>query len=323
MTELTRPEQVAAVLIATFAGRDDAYPAWDGREYTTVHAPLTPAVVVTALTSPASAPRPVSAFFLTPDSRTHVGALDLDRPDGWELARGLGSEMWAAGIFTFAEESRDGRAHLWLSIVERVPAILVRRALLAFLQAAGLADAKDIELRPKQDRIQPDRYGNGLRLPTMPNKNTGKRYPLCDPRTGAPLGKTLSEMLLAVELTPVSAIASAAERWRAPQAIAQPAIRRDSYYAGDSPIDRFNAAVGVSQVLRREWGAGFVRDKHQDVQPGKSIRCPAHTDDSPSLSIAKDDARVWCHSPACDLHGADGQGHDAYSLWQLAQGRAA
>ena len=69
-------------------------------------------------------------------------------------------------------------------------------------------------------------------------------------------------------------------------------------------------------VLAREWGV-------PNATPGRSVRCPAHEDQNPSLSIARDDSRAWCHASVCALHGPNGAGHDAYSLWQLAKGRAA
>jgi len=66
-------------------------------------------------------------------------------------------------------------------------------------------------------------------------------------------------------------------------------------------------------VLRRELGV-------ENAAPGRTIRCPCHDDRAPSLSIARDDSRVWCHAPSCDL-SADGRGQDAYGLWALAKTR--
>ena len=74
----------------------------------------------------------------------------------------------------------------------------------------------------------------------------------------------------------------------------------------DSPIDRFNASVTVSEVLRRDYGL--------EARPGRAIRCPFHDDRHPSLSILPDDRRVVCHSPTCRLSG---RGADAWDLAHL------
>ena len=84
-------------------------------------------------------------------------------------------------------------------------------------------------------------------------------------------------------------------------------------------IARFNAEHGVCEVLLRDWDTD-----PSTTQPGRSIRCPAHDDSSPSLSISKDDDRVWCHVPACILAGdltdkGSYRGHDAFSLAVLAE----
>jgi len=82
------------------------------------------------------------------------------------------------------------------------------------------------------------------------------------------------------------------------------------------PIAYFNQQVTVSDVLRDSWGVPKRRsDKH--AVPGQTIHCPAHDDRSPSLSIAPDDRRVWCHSVRCVLYN-DGRGRDAWDLHRLA-----
>lgn len=72
-------------------------------------------------------------------------------------------------------------------------------------------------------------------------------------------------------------------------------------------IKEFNAVHGVCEVLASDWGV-------EEAEAGRTIRCPAHDDRSPSLSISADDRRVWCHSLSCVLRGNEGQGHDAFSL---------
>jgi DNA primase len=83
--------------------------------------------------------------------------------------------------------------------------------------------------------------------------------------------------------------------------------RRD--VTAESPIERFNAVVGVSTVLARQYGL--------DAAPGRTVRCPAHEDRHASLSVLPDDRRVFCHSPGCPLNDG-GRGADAWALQELA-----
>lgn len=294
--------------ISTFAGRTDAYTRHNGSQWVAVREPLAPAVVVDAITSG----HPLSFYFLGPDNLTHVSALDFDTDDGWEQALAVGRAMWTDGTPAHVERSRRG-AHLWCVADERLPAILWRRTLRAYLGAADLpTDDPRIELRPGSDRLSgPDSLGHALRAPMMPHPQTGEAHPLCDPRDGHPLHRKIAGMLLELQQAPAERIIAAAERWQPPAIEAT--VPRRAVRLGTSPIEAFNA-VGVSAVLTRDWGCDPMR-----TRPGTTVRCPAHPDRVPSLSIARDDSRAWCHSPSCELHGPDGAGHDAYSLWQLAK----
>jgi hypothetical protein len=308
-------EQVTRTYIATFAGRADAYVQWTGSQYIAVRQPLTAEAVLTALRDR----KPIGAYFLMPDNSSHVAALDLDRPDGWEVACRVGTWLWAQLVPAYVERSRGGRAHVWIVVapdssaeIASLPGVILRFALRAALAAAGCDGSSAIELRPGSDRLsRPDGLGQALRLPTMPHKATGERHPLCDPRTGGPIGRTLGEMLLAFEPALTARVVELAERYRPP---ALALIRPERPSVGSSPsrpIARFNANVGVCEVLRREFGV-------DNAAPGRTIRCPCHDDRAPSLSIARDDTRVWCHAPSCDL-SADGRGQDAYGVWALAR----
>lgn len=310
-------EQVTRTYIATFAGRADAYVQWTGSQYVAVRQPLTAEVVLAALRDR----KPIGAYFLMPDSSSHVAALDLDRPDGWEVACRVGTWLWAQVLPAYVERSRAGRAHLWIVVapdsakeLASLPGVILRLALRAALAATRLDGSPAIELRPGSDRLsRPDGLGQALRLPTMPHKATGERHPLCDPRTGEPIGETLGEMLLALEPAPSARVVELAEQYRPPAPAVTRPDRPSVSLTGPGQIDRFNAHVGVCEVLRRELGV-------ENAAPGRTIRCPCHDDREPSLSIARDDSRVWCHAPSCDL-SADGRGQDAYGLWALAKTR--
>ena len=82
----------------------------------------------------------------------------------------------------------------------------------------------------------------------------------------------------------------------------------------ESPIERFNASVTVSDVLARDFAL--------QARPGRAVRCVFHDDKHPSLSILADDRRVFCHSPACWANN-DGRGRDAWDLAHAAPGEVA
>jgi hypothetical protein len=82
----------------------------------------------------------------------------------------------------------------------------------------------------------------------------------------------------------------------------------------ESPIAAFNRSVPVSLVLSRDYGITAI--------PGRAVRCVFHDDRHPSLSILRDDRRVFCHAPGCWAHNA-GQGRDAWDLAHAATGTVA
>ena len=65
-------------------------------------------------------------------------------------------------------------------------------------------------------------------------------------------------------------------------------------------------------MLRDLWGV-------ENARPGKAVRCPAHDDRNPSLSILRDDKRVICKTPGCILNNDD-HGRGTYELTRLAPG---
>jgi len=296
-------EQAAEVYAATFAGRRDAYSFWNGEHWQAVRKPLTSKVVLDAFLSGV----PISAYVLTSKSTTHIAALDIDRDDGYELGLRFGEKLSGLGGIGYIERSARG-CHFWILIDQQLPAVLVRRALRALVHEAGLPDDKKIELRPGSDRLNDeDSLGHCIRMPTMPHQRTHKRYRLIA-TTGEILPGKLTEMMLEIESCPSAIIRDAAERAPLPPLTNSPKDLRFPH--GDPP-----ASDSVSDILRDLWGVPNAR-------PGIAVKCPAHDDRHPSLSIAKDDQRVWCKSGSCILSGSGGeQGLGAYQLTQLAPKR--
>lgn len=310
------PLEVAGYYSTLFLARSDAYSAWNTRfdppGWRPVRAPLTPEIILNGLTKKGPS---VSGYMLGVDNTTQVFALDFDTDNGWEEGLDVGRAMTDDRIDVYVEASRRG-SHLWGVMSRPLPGKTVRRFLMAYLDQLKLKDPK-IELRPGQDEIriptdpdEPPGLGMPLRLPTMPHPKTGKRYALSHPYTGKPIGDSLSEMLLCLQIIDADLVITKAMEyvpWVDPQHIRkeylQPRPQRPDEYANAS----------ASDILRDLWGA-------MRAQPGRAIKCPAHPDSNPSLSILRDDKRVICRGPGCILNN-DGHGRGTYELTKLAPAR--
>jgi hypothetical protein len=287
----------ATVYAAWFAARSDDFVTWTGDTWMRASAPLTGEVVLAAIHGGAS----VSSYFITPENTTHVAAIDFDLPDGIDLARRVRAAMARQGVAGHVEVSREGRSHLWLVLDHPIAAKVMRRALRAYLRDAGIEESPKIELRPAQDEIKPDGFGAPLRMPTMPNPKTGLRYPMLAADDSF-LPRDLAGMLLRID---------DAAAWRIESAAASLRPTLKDLARGDRRPYYGPAVEGsASDILRRLWGA-------VDARPGHAIRCPAHDDKHPSLSILADDQRACCKSPTCDLYN-DGRGRGIYELTKMA-----
>ena len=174
-----------------------------------------------------------------------------------------------------------------------------------FLGAALIAESPKIELRPAHDEIKPNGYGAPIRLPTTHHPKTGRRYPLCGPYL-QPLGTDLADIILGVVWTDADLLREMASK--TPPKVSE---LGDDYRP---PQRRWTEESGsASEILMRLWGVARAT-------PGRTVKCPAHPDDVPSLSVAYDDQRAWCHSPGCLLDN-DGRGRGTYELQTLAPGR--
>jgi hypothetical protein len=285
---------------ALFCPRIDDYAHWDDGHWSRAFRPLTPDVIAAGLAGRMS----ISTYMADADGWTHVCALDFDLSNGLALAQQTALALWAAGIPAYVEPSRDGRAHLWISLDARIRASAARRFLTIALWTAGVdPDDSRIERFPKQDAAPaPGKVGSCLRLPMTPNPKNGIRYPLLDPRTMEPLGMNLDEIVAAVCQAPAAIVVEIAGP--------DPEPAEDVERSAPEHIQAFNETYTVSEVLEELWGV-------EQAEAGRSIRCPAHDDVHPSLSIYSDDRRVLCYAPDCDFHN-DGQGRDAYDLLRIA-----
>lgn len=301
-------EEVATIYWATFA-TGPRHSIWNGVHWEPRATEPVAGTIVDALAGDGP---PLSTYFLSDDATTHCGAIDVDDEHGWEVILKTTVVLTDANVICYPEHSRRG-GHLWIVADRRLPAITFRYAMMAAVERAGF-DPTDsaIEFRPSKERRDSEYAGSALRAPWMAHPATGQRYGLLDPRTFRPLHPKIAGALIGFQQADHRAVSALAERYvpaAAPPVIAAPLA------STDSPIARFNAEVGVCAVLMRDWGVS-------QATPGRAIRCPGHDDRTPSLSILRDDKRVFCHSPGC-LFNNGGRGRDAYDLWSLAQGRAA
>lgn len=326
----------AEIYAATFAGSTDAYATFN-EHWVAVREPLTPEVVLRAFETNV----PISGYVLTQDSTTHIAALDIDRDNGYEMGVRFAKVVGAAGGMAYVERSSRG-CHVWIILEYRLPAIVVRRGLKAFISEADLPpcpggaptqhpktgrpvcpgcmrstpdgtnpthDDPKIELRPAGDRLplsMPDeqpKLGHCIRLATMPHHRTGKRSPLIDPYNGSKLSGKLTELVSQIDLTKTDVFIAASQRAPLPEISAPPVDVRFRF--GPPPGDD-----SASSILRDRWGV-------MNARPGRTVRCPAHDDKHASLSILRDDQRAICKTGGCELEN-DGHGRGTYELQTMA-----
>jgi hypothetical protein len=310
------PLSVAAYYIGLFAPRLDAYSAWTPNGWRPVRQPLTPQVVVDALTKKGPS---ISAYMIGLGSTSHVLAFDFDTENGLDQAYTLAQTMQGLGLVAYVETSRRG-AHLWSPIDAPVEAKVIRRAARSLLESALVEEASDphIEIRPGSDRVDADvvegvvvgkGLGHPLRMPCMPHPKTGKTGQMFK-ASGETMGHTLADILKAVEQSPAETIVKRSGMW-SPTIRGLPKAFRKTVEHGEDPYEDASA----SDILRDLWGVTNPR-------PGKAVRCPAHDDKNPSLSILGDDKRAICKTPGCVLNNDD-HGRGTYELTTLAPGAGA
>lgn len=190
-----------------------------------------------------------------------------------------------------------------------MPAKMIRRAARSFLESALPEHAGDvhIEIRPGSDTVQEEGLGHPLRMPCMPHPKTGKMGQMHDHHR-ARLGPSLAAVLLDMyKTTPAALIEKRAGMW-SPRLKGLPKAFRTTYQPTEDPYEDASA----SDILRDLWGV-------ENARPGRAVRCPAHDDRNPSLSILRDDKRAICKTPGCILNNDD-HGRGTYELTTLAPG---
>jgi hypothetical protein len=290
-------DDVITVYLGGFAGRSDLYVENGGQ---VIRQPLTPTVIRHAIEHDYA----VSAYLGTADGKTHVGAIDFDTDDGLTTARTI--QRWLlerSSIPSLLSHSRRG-AHLWVTTLDYTTTAQMRRALQAALSLSGGPHAvgnPKVEVFPKKD----EGLGVGaLRLPGMPHQRTQQVYPIERSVAGQADWATLEEptfdqIIEAQVLTTAEGIDRLAMQCPLPRTY--PKV--DAAFYGYSER-RFSDTPKASEVLA-SWGV--------QVRPGGTVRCPAHDDQRRSLTVFRDDERVYCGAPHCPLN-AGGHGVGSVQL---------
>lgn len=124
----------------------------------------------------------IGLYALNPTTqRSKWVAIDADYENALEDLLKLQWELRQDGVEAALERSRRG-AHLW--IFAEQPLLAEQCRLYIYNLAArlkvpvkgGTALAEGIEVFPRQDRLEPDEYGNAIRGPLGVHRANGKRY---------------------------------------------------------------------------------------------------------------------------------------------------
>lgn len=280
-------EGIVSLYIGTFAARDDLY-VENGAEVR--REPLRPDTIRKAIRHRYA----VSAYMGAADGRTHVGALDLDVDEGGHtMAEQVRDLLDEHNIPASIVGSRRG-AHLWVTSCDWVKVGEMHRMLTA---AVGLALGNEAMENPKIEvfpKIGAEELAVGaLRLPGLNHHKTQVIYPFNGIEQ-----PTFRQIIEGHMLTTGEAIRRLAgtgpRRRRYPKAL-------DNFY-GFREKRAYGPAPKATEVLS-SWGV--------TVNPGGTVKCPKHQDRHRSLTVFKDDERVYCGAPHCPLNGG---GHGVGSV---------
>ncbi len=242
-----------------FAGREGVHARqWirpgGGHGYSPVHEPLTPAVAKSHLMGAYT----VGVYPVRVDNSVWFAALDIDvakfalarsatSPGALERllgmahahAKALADAARSLGVDALLEDSGWKGRHVWIFFREPVPAVAARRLLRAITGVAARPPAElQVELFPKQARVQPGGLGNLIKLPLGIHQVTGRRAMLLD-RDGHALPDPF-DALRAVTLLPKEELAGLLEQARALEVESL----RDSGAQNEAKVIEFPAPQG-------------------------------------------------------------------------------
>jgi hypothetical protein len=229
-TALACPADAHAVtLCELFAGREGVHARqWvsdNGRAgYSPVREPFTPAVARNHLMGTYT----VGVYPLRLDNSVRLLCFDLDltkealkhaagsvrsmqgcQERVQQTANALHDRLAGLGIPSHLEDSGYKGRHVWVLFEEPVPARVVRRLARRVLAGHELPDGVQIEVFPRQSRVNAGSLGNLVKLPLGVHRRTGRRALFVDDQ-GRPLPAPL-DVLLRLRRVSTEAVASALE----------------------------------------------------------------------------------------------------------------
>jgi hypothetical protein len=192
-----------------FRGRTDAYGSEDGG---CVKQPVTSDLIADHL----AGETPIGVYPMFQHDGEWVcvwGCSDIDIDD-LSQARGLQEALAAAGVTAFVERSRSKGYHVWVFADQPVPAWAMRRMLLCAHQVANIPAR---EVNPKQESLQPNQFGNYVRLPylNVADCDTIHRRVWGDDNTPMDFEEFIGRAI--ASKTPKATIMNLAALWREPE----------------------------------------------------------------------------------------------------------
>jgi hypothetical protein len=213
------------------------------------------------------------------------GCSDID-VDDIHAALSIKESLRAAGVVSYLERSRSKGYHIWVFAMEPVPAWAMRRMLLC---AHQVAEYPAREVNPKQETLQPNQFGNYVRLPywDASDISTDKRRILGDDLEPMPLEEFVGRAV--ATRTPTHLIMELAALWRPPTAVAPPRL---DLSANENLID---ALSGLSPLGKVIWRDGPLPQRDRSSTLTKLAYECAKSGLSPSASkvIITDADRRW------------------------------
>ena len=246
----------------------------------------------------------LSGYTATEDGRTHVGAIDFDTENGLEQALKVREVLDQNLIPCLIAASRRG-AHLWVTSWDWCERGTVSRALTAAIGLAlgdeAMADDK-IEVFPKPGD---DLACGALRLPGLTHQKDGKVYPLMFPDsaewTPEPGPKEIvSHYQLTIPTFLHRLASSGPRRARYPKSVG-------TFY-GFKEQREYGPSPKATEIQRDRYGV--------EGKPGGTARCPKHDDKRRSMTVFRDDERVYCGAPHCPFNGG-GRGIGSVQLSKM------
>jgi hypothetical protein len=162
----------AKLILSSFPGRDDCYGSG-----ACIKKPLTEAVILRHVLGKER----IGRYLLRQDGMTGVLAVDIDE-NNLNTAIEYREQCKRNGLTAYVERSRSGNYHVWWFFAGTVPARKARLTANYILSECHMP--KGTELFPKQDFIEPGRYGNYINLPEFGRDVGQGRTVFLDPSAG-------------------------------------------------------------------------------------------------------------------------------------------